>query len=406
MMAIKVASQQQMRQINAKSVFQLIKENQDISRATISKMTHLSPTTVSTIVEQLIERGMVVETVPLKGKGAGRKAMSLEVSHDNKFIIGIDLGPERIAGTVFNLRHDPVYTMTESFEQTPDALVQSVLQMINRLNIAVQDRFDELMGIGISVPALLDSEKETILLSTALNMENVNLHAYLAREVDAPIFIEDSTVLAATAEREWMGNTSSPFIYLSIDEGVGACIIVDDHYLQGANGVMLEIGHMSLDVNGELCQCGNRGCFERHVSTVTISQKVENEIKENPNSILDQLLRKSPEDPIEKVLAEAVNAGDSTAVHILSELASDLGNGIVNLIHIFNPETIVIGGGLAVIGDPLLDGVEAQVGNRAIQSFREKCTIRLKHPHENAVLCGASLFVLSKVLDTYFLDNA
>lgn len=400
---IKVASQQQMKQTNAKTVFQLIHQNSNLSRAKIAKLTNLSRTTISAIVEQLMASGMVVETVPLDGIGAGRKAISLEVNHSNKHIIGVELGLEKISGTVFNLRNEPVYSQSIRLEEG-ESIGESIQRVINQLIDAVKDRFDELMGICVGVPALLDSDKKTILLSTALNIENLNLHETLSGGQGVPIFIEDGTVLAATAERVWMGNEDSPFIYLSIDEGLGASVILDNQHIQGANKVMLEIGHMSLDMNGELCKCGNRGCFELYVSTLAVTEKIKQALRDGSNSLLRHIMEADKNKPVEIALSEAARAGDETAQRIISEVAMVLGNGMVNLIHIFNPEMIVIGGKLSALGEPLLAGVKHQIERRAILSFRENCSIRLKYNKENAVVFGAYYYALAHVLDSYFVE--
>ncbi|WP_026021475.1 ROK family transcriptional regulator [Paenibacillus senegalensis] len=392
-----------MKQTNARTVFQLIHENRNLSRAKIAQMTNLSRTTISAIVEQLMERGMVIETAPLEGNGAGRKAISLEVNPSNKHVIGVELGVEKISGTVFNLRNEPVHSETIRLAERDD-IGESIRAVIDRLRDAVKHRFDELMGICVGVPGLLDSDKKTILMSTLLNIENVNLYETIAKGQDVPVYLEDGTVLAATAERVWMGNADSPFIYLSIDEGLGASVIMDNQHIQGVNKVMLEIGHMSLDMNGDLCKCGNRGCFELYVSTLALAKKVKQAILDEPASLLGRIMGEDGKKAVEIALLEAANAGDETACRIISEVAAVLGNGIVNLIHIFNPQMIVIGGRLSTLGTRLLGGVEEQIADRAIRSFSKNCSIRLRYNNDNAVVFGACHYALGQVLDSYFAE--
>lgn len=403
---IKVASQQQMKQTNARTVFQLIHGNRNLSRAKIAQITHLSRTTISAIVEQLMAQGMVIETAPLNGTGAGRKAISLEVNPSSKYIIGVELGVEQISGTVFNLRNEPVCSETLPLEARGDIDIAAGIQLvIDRLKEGVRKKsYDELMGICVGVPALLDSDKRTLLLSTSLNVENLNLYQTLSGKQDVPIFIEDSTVLAATAERFWTGNADSPFIYLSMDEGLGASVMINNEHLQGANQVMLEIGHMTLDMNGDPCKCGNRGCFELYVSTLRLAQKVKQAVQKEPASLLSQLIGNTPSKPVELVLSEAAQAGDETARGMIGEIATVLGNGIVNLIHIFNPKMIVIGGKLSVLGEFMLSGVQEQVAGRAIPSFAHNCEIRLCCNNDDAVVCGAYHYALGQVMDSYFAE--
>jgi glucokinase len=260
----------------------------------------------------------------------------------------------------------------------------------------VRERFDELLGICIGVPALLDSDKKTILSSTVLHVNNVKLYQGLKEHFDFPVAIEDETLLAATAEKEMYETKTSPFIYLSINDGLGACVIINEQYLQGVNGGSLEIGHMSLDVNGKRCECGNSGCFEQYVSLTALNRKTEEAIIARPDSVLHAW--KAGERPIEEIVAEAARAGDELAERIVEDMAASLGNGIINLINIFNPQTVVIGGRLAALGEPLLAGVLKRVNERAFKPFREVCTVDLARHKGNSVSCGAATYILNIVL--------
>ncbi|WP_256758365.1 ROK family transcriptional regulator [Cohnella sp. WQ 127256] len=399
---IQVVSQQQMKLSNTKSVFRLIQVNKNISRIAISKITKLSPTTISSIVDELMSKGIVVERLPLDNIGAGRKAISLEINDVKKYIIGMDLNQEGVTGTAFNLKMDPVFTIAERFNKKTledVEIIRLLKSIINKLMKAVKGDFNELLGVCIGIPALLDPVKQSIVISTALNIENIDLYHSLQAEFDFPIFFENETLVAATAEKEQYEKSTSPFIYLSINEGLGARVIINDQFLQGANGDSIEIGHMSVDLNGAQCSCGNRGCFELLVSTNVLAVKTNKAMANNTDSILSELMSKEGVS-IESAIANAVLMNDPLAIQIVDEIAIDLGNGIVNVINIFNPEMIVIGGRLSTLGDRLLLGVQKQAEKRAIKPFFERCTIGLVKQRDNTISRGAAIYTLNRVIES------
>jgi N-acetylglucosamine repressor len=414
---IKIASQQQMKQINAKTIFRLIQREKGISRAALAKVTSLSPTTISTIVEDLMAKGLVIEKSLIKGAGAGRRAITLETNGTSKYIIGMEFDHQGVSGTVYNLKYEPIITATEHFhnisrinEEIPKLAIQIISQLIEQ----AQSGFDELIAICVGVPGLLDEGKKTIVFSTHLNIVNIDLYDKLAQKFNYPIFIENETLLSAIAEREIMQRKTSPFIYVALNDGLGISVIINDRYLEGVNGVFLEIGHMSLDVNGEQCSCGNRGCFELHVSTSALLKKV----KQHTIDYTDSLLARTPADnnPVDaQQIAQALNNGDPLAKLAVKEYGTDLGNGLVNLIHIFNPEAIVLGGKLSILGDELVQHAQQQVDSRAMSSFLKRCTISLALYKGNQISLegarislngtqistGGAIFALSKVVEAY-----
>ncbi|TVY08008.1 ROK family transcriptional regulator [Paenibacillus cremeus] len=402
---IKKANQQQIKQMNMKTVFQLIQTSGRISRAKLSKLTQLSPTTISTIVEELIQKGLVVESSLMDNPGAGRKAITLEINNSNKYVIGMEFNAKGISGTIFNLKTEPIITITHYSNRkklAEEELHHTILDLIRKLIDSVQDESKELLGICIGVPGLLDGDKKSILVSTPLDLTNVDIYNKLSESVPYPILIENETMLAATYEKERFETTAGPYVYLSISNGLGACVMLHNEYLQGANGVGLEIGHMSLDVNGEQCPCGNNGCFELLVSTQALIHTVQAKLGEFPGSIIHELMEGDPNRLNEIVLAEAVRLRDPLAMQVVGSMSKSLGYGIVNVINIFNPEIVVIGGRFSLLGEFVLNTVLEEVRRRALKPFLQSCKIVLSRHKENAISRGGSILALTKGLEHEF----
>ncbi|TVY08009.1 ROK family transcriptional regulator [Paenibacillus cremeus] len=403
---IKIANQQQIKQTNTKTIFQLIQTSGRISRAKLSKLTHLSPTTISTIVEELIQKGLVVESSLMDNPGAGRKAITLELNNAGKYVIGMEFNAKGISGTIFNLKAEPLITITHYSNRkklaAEEELHHTILDLIRKLIDSVQDESKELLGICIGVPGLLDGDKKSILVSTPLDLTNVDIYNKLSESVPYPILIENETMLAAAYEKERFETTAGPFVYLSINNGLGACVMHHNEYLQGANGVGLEIGHMSLDVNGEQCPCGNNGCFELAVSTQALIHTVQAKLGEFPGSIIQELMGGDPNRLNESVLAEAVRLRDTLAMQVVGSMSKSLGQGIVNVINIFNPEIVVIGGRFSLLGEFMLNTVLEEVRRRMLQPFLQSCKIVLSRHTENAISRGGSILALTKGLEHQF----
>lgn len=400
---IKVASQQKMKQINAKSVFQLIRSYKSIPRVQLAKLTKLSRTTISFIVEELIRKELVVEKSIMERSSVGRPAIILQVNDTHKYVIGVELNYSGISGTVFNLNNEPVLQMAQQLrdrDENAEEVLAGMVKVIRQLMDAAEGQFKQLIAISISIPAVLDQERKSIIASSLFKMKNIDLYNRLSQKFGAPIFIENETLLSAMAERELNTNKSSPFIYVSINDGVGASVMLDDWYLEGANKTFLEIGHMSLDIHGAQCPCGNRGCFELHVSILALIQKVKQYMPLYQDSVIHRRIEGDESRIDEWVVLQAAESSDPLALRVIEEIGANLGYGLVNLIHIFNPGMIVIGGRLAALGERLLSQARKQVADRSIHAFSDPCEIVLSAQQGNVSALGASIYAWNKVIDT------
>lgn len=399
---IQKASQRQMKHLNARTVFRLIQSRAGASRAAIAKMTQLSPTSISTIVDELIRKGLVAEKAWVESSGAGRKAIKLEVNDTAKCLIGIEFGLESVSGTVFNLKHEPAATIREPFDprqNMADQLPEVIGRVLRRLVGAAQERFPGLLGACVGVPAVLDADKKSIVFSSPLNVRNVDLVRLLKRQADCPVYIENETLLNAAVEQEAREKKASRFIYLSINDGLGVSVTIDGRQLQGAEGVFPEIGHMSIQMDGPPCVCGNRGCFERYVSIPAFVEDVRNALASDASSLVHGLCDGDVSRIGPELVAQAASQGDALAERAIRRTGELLGNGMINLIHLFQPDRIVIGGRLSALGPGLLDAVERRVRERAFAPFADRCTISLSLYQAGGISKGASMYALERALD-------
>lgn len=304
------------------------------------------------------------------------------------YSVGVDLGGTNIrvalvdrAGGIRHWTRRPTRA-----EEGPERVVRRIQEAIaDVLNAAGVDRKD-VVGIGIGAPGPLDWRTGVVLSPPNLpGWRDVPLRAIVEDAFGLPTYLENDANVAALAEhRLGAGVGAEHLVYMTVSTGIGAGVIVDGKLYRGESGGAGEIGHMVVKSDGPQCACGNRGCLEALASGTAIARRAEERRAESPR------LRNA--DPLTAVVvAEAARAGDATAKAILDEAFYYLGIGVVNVIHVFNPRRIVIGGGLAHLGEALLDAVGTVVARHAFAQSRADAELVLAKLGDRAGVLGAAL---------------
>ncbi|MFC1976665.1 ROK family protein [Chloroflexota bacterium] len=290
-------------------------------------------------------------------------------------ILGIDLGGTKILTAVVNNKGEMLardHSITPA-KEGQEAVVKSILESVGRALDQAHMSAADLTAIGLGAPGL--SNPETGILFTSPNLpgwKDVPLRDIIEKELGRKVFIINDANAAALGEMYFgAGKGIRNFIYITVSTGIGGGIIIDGKIYTGSIGTAGELGHMVINNDGPQCNCGNRGCWETLASGTALAREARHRIKEGEaTSIL-----KYANGDLEKVNAEAIHeaaqAGDKLANDIIARLACYLGVGLANLINIFNPEVIVIGGGLSNIGDMLLKPAFDEASRRAFrQSYQ------------------------------------
>ncbi len=284
-------------------------------------------------------------------------------------ILGIDLGGTKIASAVVDdrgatLSRDEVSTPAdEGTEAVIETLLKSGRRALDRAGISI----DDLASIGIGAPGLVNAA--TGIVHTSPNLpgwRDVPLRDLLDRAFGNKVFVINDAKAAAVGEFHFgAGRGCRHFIYTTLSTGIGGGIVIDGQIYTGATGMAGEIGHMVIDDEGPLCSCGNHGCWEMLASGTALAREARRRIESGASTImLDKVGGE-----IDKIDARLVHGaaieGDALAVELIKRTAYYIGVGLANIVNIFNPERIVIGGGLANIGDILLKPAYEEAARRA-----------------------------------------
>ena len=251
---------------------------------------------------------------------------------------------------------------------------------------------DQIESIGTGIPGIQDPRTCIVPFCTNLGWHDVPYVDEMHKYIDKPIHVDNDATVAGYAESiagVSAGTQSSVFITLGT--GVGGGIIINGKPYSGAHGVGSEIGHMVVRMGGELCTCGKRGCLERYASATAIIRDARRAVAVHPESAILTAAEGDPEKINAKIVIDCAKAGDETALAIFHAYADHLAEGIVNIINTLDPEVIVLGGGVSMAGDYLLDAVREAVKPRVFYKEMPYAPILLAKLGSDAGIIGAAL---------------
>ncbi len=327
-------------------------------------------------------------------------------------VVGVDLGGTQMRTAV--LRGAALLSrvgLLTGENPTPERVLPRAMRAIEQALDQAQVSLDQIAGIGVAMPGPLNSRTGVVYSPPNLpGWDNLPLRDIFNQQFTVPVFVENDANTAALGEYLFgAGRGTKNMVYMTISTGIGGGIIIDGKIMEGASGMGGELGHMTVDWRGERCNCGNIGCLERIASGTAIALRANELIAQGKGADLrafalshaeDTLTYLSPDNAAQspmqidaRVVALAAAAGIPTAQQIIATAAEALGVGLVNIIHIFNPDMIILGGGLTQMGSLLLDPAKRLIQERAMQVSRAAVRIVLAQLGHDVGLVGAGALI-------------
>jgi glucokinase len=311
-------------------------------------------------------------------------------------VIGVDLGGTKLlAGTVdAQLRvHHRAYRLTRR-----DAVLETIVEAVVEAREAT-DR--EVLAVGVGVPCLVKPGSGVAMACNHLPLVHVPVRDLLAERLDLPVVVDNDATAALVAESRWgAARDARDVVMLTIGTGVGGGVLVGGRVLRGASGAGAELGHVVIDAAGPPCpgNCPNRGCLEAFVSGPALAIEGLRRAQEEPESGLGRA-RAAGREITGPLVTELAHDGDVVAREAVLTLGRHLGVGIASLVNVFNPEVVVVGGGLVAVGELLLDPARAVVAERALVPARDQVRIVAARFGEESGMLGAAALALDVVGD-------
>jgi glucokinase-like ROK family protein len=391
---------------NEWNILQLIHAKPNISRMEVAKQTSQSAASITTVVDKLIKRRLVVESGHNKS-AMGRKPVSLSVRSDAGCVIGVDLGSFHTRVVVTDVSGGLVYTHTAE-TGVSDGREQVLARTLKTIHKAIKDSGEPrsaFRGIGIGHSGVIDVEKGVVLSfprpGQMTQWKNVPLRQILTDEFGVPCLLEDSVRAIAIAERhQGLGMGLDDFIYVDVGMGIGSAIFVNGKLYRGPGGSAGEFGHITVDEQGPLCCCGNHGCLETVASCSAIIQSVKSAIEKGVDSSVRELCKGNLNRISIELIGQAAMQNDGLCFRLLNQAISQIAVVLADVVNLLNPHVVIFGGALFRSAPELfLDPLKRIIKQRALEKSANEAQLKLSALTSEAGALGAARLISETVLE-------
>ena len=309
----------------------------------------------------------------------------------SRLVLGIDIGGTKLAGGVVDDRLQIHNRLHRSMlgQDTPellDTIATSVQELVN-------SAAGEVSAVGFGIPSLIDQGTGTSIIAVNLPLTDVRFGALMAERLDLPVFVDNDGNVSALAEhRAGAGVGLQDMLLIGLGTGIAGGIIIGGELYRGAIGAGAELGHVTIDMNGPRCQgnCPNHGCFEAMASGTALAREARRIAAEQPDSGLGQAL--SAGRVIDgAIVTELAHDGDRAALDVLHLIGERVGVALASFANIFNPQAIVLGGGVMAAGEMLLAPARAEMLRRALPPAQEVVVCQARFGADAGLVGAAAL---------------
>src|SRR5699024_9099127 len=377
---------QWMKSVNKSTILNKIRTEGPISRAQIAKDTKLTPPTVSSNVRELIEQDIVKESDLDESQG-GRKPTMLLINHQAFYVIGVDAGSERIDFILADVEGKVVNQTSRRviLPASNKGVLETLKDGINAIIDEAPITKEKIVGIGIAMHGVVDVDTGISQFAPNIGLTNIPIKAELEKAFDLEVKVENDARAMALGEA-WFGNHGDvgSMLVVNIGRGVGAGVIIDGKLYHGAQDLAGEEGHMTSDINGQTCTCANKGCFQTFITGPAIAKRAQQIIDQNMTG---------------EAVFEQARSGNKQLVHLFEEVGEMIGIGLTNLIHIINPEKVVLGGGVTKAESLLLPRISQTIKERALTPQAKQTDVVIGDLGDRSTIIGAATLILEDIFD-------
>lgn len=398
-MGIAKADRKLMREINNMQVLQRIRAQEPISRPQLAEQTGLGLSTIGNIVTELLDNRLIREVGEGDSSG-GRRPGLLSINESARYTFGVKIGAGRAWVSLFDLRARPLETTELAFrkEDAPSIVVGLIAKRVDGMRKAHRLAKRSILGLGISTSGLIDPQTGVCRYSPILGWRDVPIRAVLEQLLKMDVIVEnDVNAFAYGFLLQESSAETQNLVCITTGPGVGAGIILNRRLYRGSCGGAGEFGHMTIDRNGPLCECGRRGCLEVLASDQFLMARAREMGETGGSDLLQTMTEDQTLSP--STLFYAAQLGDDAAKSLYRELGENLGCGVTDLINLFNPDRIVIGGEGTVASKFFLGTVREVVANSVFPHLADQVEIVVDDGSEDVWLQGAALFIIERFFE-------
>lgn len=370
--------------------------NDNLSCAELSSKIHKSFPIVSNLIEELVSENLVIETGYARSTG-GRRPLTYSIRKDWMYIVSVAMDQFVTKIAILDMKNNfvsPIEKIDLPLSDNTDA-IEVLQEKINQVIESSGIPKEKLSGVGIGMPGFVDVKKG-INYSYLKLPDDKSLTNYLSVKIGLPVYIDNDSSLIAVAEYYFgRANNEKNAMVVNIGWGIGLGMILNGELFRGQEGFAGEFSHIPLFFNGKLCWCGKVGCLETETSLLLIIEKAKEGIKSGRLSRMKSL----PSDNLELAynnIIKAVREGDQFAAELFSKAGYNIGKGIAILIHLFNPQKIILSGRGSSAGQIWLAPIQQALNEHCIPRLHQSTQIEISTLGMDAELIGAAALVMER----------
>jgi glucokinase-like ROK family protein len=393
---------------NQSVIYRAIREAGAISRSDLAKRTGLNPSTITHISRELLNRGLIIVAGPGISRG-GRRSSLLQINAQHANIIAVRLSRHNIQSilTDLDLNISVRRTITPSSSTHPvDISTPTLLDLIeSMISESGLDR-NKIIGVGICSPGPLDAHQGILYEPPNFpGWPGTPIRQIVESKLGFPTFVDNDANAAALAEKMFgRARELDNYVYMLFEDGVGGGLMINGDIYRGENDVAGEIGHMTIDLNGKQCSCGNFGCLELYTSLNSVEDELRQLISSGRSSLVEELVDGDLDKISFNLIVQAALESDPVALDAIQTFTNALTAGIVNVINSFDPEAVLLGGKIGVAKELIHERLRKQISQRLMVRGGKNVSIHFSELNSDAPLIGAFSLVLHEFFQNPVFD--
>jgi predicted NBD/HSP70 family sugar kinase len=392
---------------NKNVILNIVRDRSPISRKQISLFSRLSIATTKRLIEELLSDNIIIE-VGRTNNARGRKASLLRLNEQYCCSIGVNIIHDALEIAALSFTGAVLLSKKIRGTKPTRTSIQPLLERAieETMDEVQKNRNGKLLGIGIGIAGLVDINRGIVLYTPNMTgWESAPLGPRLSERFNTDVIIDDSVRCMALSEKRYgCARKLRNYLYIYIGKGVGSGVLLDGRIYRGAHGVAGEFGHITIKQNGNLCNCGNRGCLEAHVSESRIIEDIEKNIASKVHSSLSEHMDEAEGIRLQDIVEHA-GGGDKLANLTINNVSENIGIGIANLVNVFDPGVIILGGEVIdTFGESMMENILRVVRLKAINTISSQTSIIPAEVEDFAASRGAATLLTEKHLQNSILN--
>jgi len=368
--------------------------------AELSQSLNSSIPSITALVDELVEEKWISETGFAISR-QGRRPAIYGVNPNKNYVLVLDINTHDTRIAVLNLKNEIVFSQVSDLQlKNNPSFLETLFQLVDNIVEQKVSKGQDVIALGVSIPGLVNKKTGINYTYKSLNSQDVSLSKLIENYYNLPTFVINDSKATAFGEYHFgLAKGKSHVLSVNVDWGIGLGIVINGEIFDGASGFAGELGHIQVNPDGVLCNCGKVGCLDTITSASSLLKNIKDGLRNGHVSKLDEY-KDSLENINLEIVIDAAQKGDGFAIDIIHNIGLELGKGLSIAVHLFNPQIIIIDGVLSKAQKLIVNPIEHAINKYCLTDFKEDLSIEISQLSEDAKIFGVHAYVVEALLKT------